>query len=326
MNKCNQGLFCEITFFSCFLYFPRFRIKLLEDENLELRTKCLDPTLSSKDPLSTNIHPLQSELVQLREQNFELNRQKHQLSVHVEIVAAENRQLWSRLSNLTKTKNDEAKEPLSPTSHQNLIRSKTFTQNNPNPKLREKFKQNEDPEDLVVDVARFAISDNSGSSEDSSEEFKKLTDELQELKLEMSRQNSALYATHERLKERKSMLVCKNCATNKKMSELPSTSTKSNGKPGETTEESSKNPDFVDIVLNTTENIDFLETKRKADALNQNDRICPMCGRIYAKGVVFEEFMEHVETHFLEGEDDLSLESINVDEPFGYQSNIIHQF
>lgn len=302
---------------------------MLEDENLELRTKCLDPKSCTKDPLSDSIHSLQSELVQLREKNFELNRQKHQLSVHVEIVAAENRQLWSRLSNLTKSNksNDEPKEPLSPTSHQNLIRSKTFTQNNPNPKLREKFKQNEDPEDLVVDVARFAISDNA-NSEDSPEEYKKITEELLELKQEMSRQNSVLYATHEKLKERRSVLVCKNCATNNKKSGELSSQANANVKlkDVEKKEEMSKNKDFVDIVLNTTENIDFLETKRKADAINKNDRICPMCGRIYAKDVVFEEFMEHVETHFLEGEDDSSLESLNVDEPYGFESNILHQF
>lgn len=254
--------------------------------------------------------------MQLREKNFELTEQKQQLSVHIEIVAAENKQLWSRLSSLTKnnTGNQESKEPLSPNSHQNLIRSKTFTQNNPNPKLREKFKQDEDPEDLVVDVARFAISDDA-LHEESSEAFKKLAEELLELKQEALKQNTALLATHQKMKERKGLMVCKNCASsNEKHANKPSTN---ESVKKETSE-------FVDVVLNTTDHIDFLETKRKADALNSNDRICPMCGRIYTKDALFQEFMEHVETHFLE--EDMSLESLNNDEPFGYGSNIIHQF
>lgn len=240
-------------------------------------------------------------------------------------MAAENRQLWSRLSNLTKISSDEPKEPLSPTSHQNLIRSKTFTQNNPNPKLREKF-QNKEPEDLVVDVAKFAISESGGSGDSSEEMMKKFTEELLVLKQEASRQNTALNVTHEKLKGGRSLLVCKNCATNSKKSEVqPQTDVNLKQNDSEKKDETSKNPGFVDILLNTTDNIDFLETKRKADAINSNDRICPMCGRIYAKDMVFEEFMEHVETHFLEN-DDISLESLNVDEQFGYASNIIHNF
>uniref|UniRef100_A0A336L256 CSON002715 protein n=1 Tax=Culicoides sonorensis TaxID=179676 RepID=A0A336L256_CULSO len=293
------------------------RIKSLEDENMELRTRYFDPKFSTTDPVSDSIHSLQIEILELREKNSELSRQKHQLTGHIEIVAAENRQLWSRLSKFTKNRDQIITEPLSPTSaaHQNLIRSKTFTQNNPNPKLREKFKQNEDPEDLVIDVAKFAISDSNGES---SEEFNKLTEGLLELKNEVLRQSETLKKTHEKLQEQKKLLVCKNCASNGKNAQaVPSNDNYRKDLP-------EQNEKFVDIVLNTTENIDFVETKRKADAINSNDRICPMCGRIYSKDVVFEEFMEHVETHFLDNDDEI--ESLNIEEPFGYTSNIIHNF
>ncbi|XP_063705277.1 protein spindle-F [Culicoides brevitarsis] len=289
------------------------RIKVLEEENLELRTKCLSATSPTLDSIPDSIHSLQSEVVQLRQKNFELNQQKEQLAAHVEIVATENKQLWSRLSNITKNLNSnedqDAKGPMSPSSHQNLIRSKTFTQNNPNPKLREKFKPNMEPEDLIIDVATFAIPDDA-TNEESSDTFKKLRETLLELKQEALKQNNILHETRTNLQEGKALQVCKKCASRSAMSEMCQKET----------------ADFVDVALNTTDHIDFLETKRKADAINSNDRICPMCGKCYAKDGVFEEFMEHVETHFLDIDDNMSLESLNIDEPFGFGSNIIHQF
>lgn len=65
----------------------------------------------------------------LREKIGELTRQKMQLTDHIAMVASENRQLWSRLSKLTKD------SQINKIKEQTLIRSKTFTQNNPNPKL-----------------------------------------------------------------------------------------------------------------------------------------------------------------------------------------------
>lgn len=141
----------------------------------------------------------------LREKINELMRQKMQLSEHIAMVAAENRQLWSRLSKLTKE--NETLEKLtseqqgSPT-HQNLIRSKTFTQSSPNPKLREKFDKNCDPADLVVDVAKFAISENYGGSD--VEGVRKLLDDMGDAKAELQRQQSALKGALAILKTKKS--------------------------------------------------------------------------------------------------------------------------
>lgn len=68
------------------------------------------------------------------------------------MVATENRQLWSRLSKLTKdnqslgTSLDKMKESANTASNsQNLIRSKTFTQNSPNPILRLKMNATDAP-------------------------------------------------------------------------------------------------------------------------------------------------------------------------------------
>lgn len=89
------------------------------------------------------------EIEMLREQVGELTRQKYQLTEHIGMVALENRQLWLRLSKLTKDNKslgvslNKIKDTLteSTAGHQNLIRSKTFTQNSPNPILRHKMMQ-----------------------------------------------------------------------------------------------------------------------------------------------------------------------------------------
>lgn len=138
----------------------------------------------------------------MREKVNELTRQKMQLSEHIAMVAAENRQLWSRLSKLTKENEtlEKLTELQTSPSHQNLIRSKTFTQNSPNPKLREKFDKNSDPEDLVVDVAKFAISENYAVGD--LEGVKRLLDDMGDTKVELIRQQNALKVALASLKEK----------------------------------------------------------------------------------------------------------------------------
>lgn len=115
------------------------RLSAVEEENIQLRTK--SGTISPFEMPGKE----QSEVELLREKVSGLTRQKMQLSEHIGMVAAENRQLWSRLSKLTKDNQtlgnslDKIKDTLVNTGHQNLIRSKTFTQNSPNPILRQKM-------------------------------------------------------------------------------------------------------------------------------------------------------------------------------------------
>lgn len=117
------------------------RLSSVEDENLELRKKS-----GSEKPFEPN-ETDQSEVHILRKTVGELTRQKFQLTEHIGMVASENRQLWSRLSKFTKDNQalgnslTKIKETLTNSSghQQNLIRSKTFTQNSPNPILRQKI-------------------------------------------------------------------------------------------------------------------------------------------------------------------------------------------
>lgn len=118
------------------------RLALVEDENMQLRMKYNSDYLELSD-VSTK-----SEVEILKEKVAQLTKQKSQLTHNVLMVATENRHLWNRLSKLTQanqmlgsqlfkindnanTSNSPTKSPASPTSPSNLIRSRTFTQDNP---------------------------------------------------------------------------------------------------------------------------------------------------------------------------------------------------
>lgn len=143
------------------------RLTAVEEENLVLRQRNASATFH--EPITrSGDRDQQQQLVndmQLEVQQLVLARQ--QATDRLTMIAAENRQLWARLSQFTKpagtwssaaddavlgadeaTGADPAKTAspattaaqTSPnTAHQNLIRSKTFTQNAPNPALRIKM-------------------------------------------------------------------------------------------------------------------------------------------------------------------------------------------
>lgn len=120
------------------------RLIVVEQENLTLRKK-----YGQDQPNRSNSMDDRTEVELLREQVGELTRQKFQLNEHINMVALENRQLWLRLSKLTKDNQtlgislNKIKTTLTEgvAVQQNLIRSKTFTQNSPNPILRQKLMQ-----------------------------------------------------------------------------------------------------------------------------------------------------------------------------------------
>ncbi|XP_055923685.1 protein spindle-F [Eupeodes corollae] len=131
------------------------RLSVVEEENDALRSRQdsdqhQSPNCSLQQNKFTSHNSL--ELDNLRSQVSELNRQKVQLSDHINMVANENRKLWSRLSQIAKEQqgNDSSQtmnennadahstgdELDSPKANQNLIRSRTFTTHSPNPNLR----------------------------------------------------------------------------------------------------------------------------------------------------------------------------------------------
>lgn len=171
------------------------------------------------------------------------------------MVASENRQLWSRLSKLTKDNQllgislDKIKDTLSGSSapaHQNLIRSKTFTQNSPNPILRQKLLQDhqqtvghakssenvsmeeivliDEPKDDANAVVRQSQSSNDQSKVSNSlgfgylndesintvlqNETKKCLEHMMDIKRELLRQQSDLEVTVSAFRQRRGKCVC----------------------------------------------------------------------------------------------------------------------
>lgn len=135
------------------------RLTAVEEENLVLRQRTASATFSDTTTRSGDREKIVLDL-QLQVQQLVLARQ--QATDRLTMIASENRQLWARLSQFTKpagTSTDDAMatddsttaaDPnstpqtqstaqTSPNAHQNLIRSKTFTQNAPNPALRVKM-------------------------------------------------------------------------------------------------------------------------------------------------------------------------------------------
>lgn len=134
------------------------RLTAVEEENADLRKK-----FGQDEPHRSAHLDARGECEQLSEQVGELTRQKYQLTEHIGMVALENRQLWLRLSKLTKDnqslglslnkiKTTLTEGTAASVAHQNLIRSKTFTQNAPNPILRQKMLQQDGSSQMDCDA------------------------------------------------------------------------------------------------------------------------------------------------------------------------------
>lgn len=180
------------------------RLALLETENSKLRLK---QTIDKKPDNSL------SEIEELRAKNAEITTQKNQLAENLNMISIENRKLWKRLSQLTKEgaspENQQGGEG-SPSNaaavnkaNQNLIRSKTFTQNSPHQLLKEKLigHQIGPEEDELEDISllkdcdfttaeklNFGVDDSESCDADS----KACVDGLAIIKKELMKQNSDL--------------------------------------------------------------------------------------------------------------------------------------
>lgn len=51
---------------------------------------------------------------------------------------------------------------------------------------------------------------------------------------------------------------------------------------------------------NVESNIEYLKQKYSTD---NDQRMCPMCGKLFSKTTTFNEFQEHVESHFIDDSD-----------------------
>lgn len=185
------------------------RLYALESENSKLRLNTVSN--SDKSSESRKDNSLISELEGLRAQNAELTLQKESIDRKLTMISTENRNLWKRLSHLTKetiSEDDITKEALADddqlgAKHANLIRSKTFTQNSPHQLLRERIAgknigpdTDDDLEDIsLINDCTFTASTDKFSSDISESveiDTRSCAEGLLNIKKEILKQNSDL--------------------------------------------------------------------------------------------------------------------------------------
>lgn len=297
------------------------RLQLLEQENVILRTRCIHN--EENDVSSTEIGKLKKDLTEITEQ-------KDHLSERVKMVTSENQELWNKLGKLVKVNNNlneqfhKINETLNQhTSPPTLLRSKTFTQNNPvikhsqknlevnenlsmeleniSLKLTDNFsKQKIELEKMCTEIENFQcgdddiITDSFGFNfeenveEEVYDEINYVLDSLKQLKEEVLLQRNALRKSvkqMECLSAKK--LNCKTCDTRKNSKIEQTTST----------------DDIPRIGVDKSTETNSLVEEERQSSLTQSlpadvEKICPVCSKHFRKEVKFEEFEQHVENHF----------------------------
>uniref|UniRef100_A0A023F955 UBZ1-type domain-containing protein n=2 Tax=Triatoma infestans TaxID=30076 RepID=A0A023F955_TRIIF len=300
------------------------RLSCLEEENLQLRIERHSiPGIAKKD---RDIH---LDNITLHKKIEELNRQKSQLSHHIFMVATENKELWERLSKLSDEKNTEtySKNLLVPSNkYTNVIPDKSLqilelckdTKEesleeislkviNSIRKTRPSLEGSEcddamewQTNALNVKGCEFNIKREDGQSELDGIIHMEIKDILDKLNLEkaMLKQQQeelkgALELMHRISKEKKSQ-TCKTCAARNneeaaagkpiKPPELPES---------DTTDIEEKDKSELEMKCSAG-----FTLKNKENAFE--DRICPLCTKFYAKSTPFDEFNDHVLSHFVE--------------------------
>lgn len=165
------------------------RLFALESENSQLRLNTLNLNNDKKSESSNSL----SEIEVLRAKNAELTLQKNQLTDNLTMISTENRKLWKRLSQLTKEDPQESPEPAAGKTNQNLIRSKTFTQNSPHQLLKEKLVGHQvGPDEDLEDVSLGCGFSTFDQEEAGDSDSKACTEQMMNIKKELMKQNSDL--------------------------------------------------------------------------------------------------------------------------------------
>ncbi|KAJ2951932.1 hypothetical protein O0L34_g4183 [Tuta absoluta] len=297
------------------------RINALETDNMRLK---LDITKNNEN--SPYVPLQEDEKYQLQQKVAELNKQKSQLMHHIFMVSCENKNLWNKVSTLKgpdKTK-DPVKHPLIRTNtyiHHSTPKSSSNYQEKYNEAsleeislklinsyiqekshLVEQYEQmaqlQDDEELLNVDSIGFTYMEDPAL--DSLKEIRSQTEKLQNLKLELAKQEKDLKIVLAKVEALvQDGFKCPSCI---------SSSTKVISSENKEIETSDSLANWATPVESSTYNNNFNDINtsayRKNETQKENidgavDKICPMCGQTFQKDVEFAEFQSHVESHFI---------------------------
>nr|CAI5826395.1 unnamed protein product [Callosobruchus analis] len=296
------------------------RIAQLEDENVGLRVRC-NRHESNESSLS--------EMDKLKEQITHLSEHRDQLQDKIRMVTAENQDLWSKLGKLInvnknlgeqlKKINDTVTQHTTP-QHATLIRSKTFTQDQPQTKVLQKnlemnekisleletvslklmdsfSKQKMELEEICSEIDKMQESEEAVINEDCGfyfdeeiendmvSEFKYLVDDLAVLKEHALQQQKVLEENLRNLETIKDSNACQICDNRQTSLQDKSTSTVDIPK---------------NIVDRATEIQHFTleESGKQTKSSPDYDQVCPFCTKLFGKHIEFSIFQQHVEEHF----------------------------
>ncbi|XP_029156874.1 protein spindle-F isoform X2 [Nylanderia fulva] len=256
------------------------RLVAAEKENMRLKLEC--SRNSSTAVVKANNSSDESTL---QEKIEELTKQKLQLSDHMFMVAAENRQLWNRLTRLTKTNKSlgEKEQSLEEISLR-LINSIMLEKSDLEQQYAEMVELQNNSE-LNLQKIGFTYPEDS----DTDSELKQLEIRLSQTKDALLGQQTRLKRTLQNLKKMRKGTTCNNCRenANKKMCQT-GTQFDSNDsfKEHGATQTSLMTPSIsIEKYSNLNDNLDIANT-------------CPLCGTVYGKSKSFTEFHEHVLNHF----------------------------
>lgn len=369
------------------------RLATLEEENTALRAAQARPPGATgpgqfRERKVANAG--QNEVETLRESVAELTRQKTQLADHISMVAAENRQLWRRLSQIAKdlpsssadgeadnnpghstssrtvnAQRDQQQRTVSSSSQsgQNLIRSRTFTKNAPNPKLRERMQRDGSSEEEMLNLEDISLLNNCGFLEtvggdllqlsllakqdeeqlqaalEANPDIRRCTEGLTDIRNEIVEQERMLKDIFNSIKLKTGSL-CQRCqdrqlsGDNKKQtkdatvevaeSEFLSVEEQAANVPATGTSQPKEDQNEPIVTTPKGGTAQFeLLLEEKLRANCGVEKICPMCGKPYGEDTLFDVFQQHVESHFL---DDSEIGELSLDRTYEYISQTVGNF
>ncbi|KAF5272287.1 hypothetical protein FQR65_LT04944 [Abscondita terminalis] len=288
------------------------RVSSLEEENLNLRSK-LSNQVDTSDTSLSEVEILKQQITQLTEQNL-------QLSNNVAMVTSENRRLWSRLSRLTQVNenlgskltkiNDTLSQP-NVLMHSTLIRSKTFTQDQPQLKLvpkniaDENNKNSLELEDISLKLICNIAKEKSELELQCSQMVEIQNNESDFVKTFAfgyeDVDDSVLIEFNQYLKELKTVrdiLLFEKQKLNVNLTKLKSTPVQCKCVVVEEPQIKTTSQ-FVQTRNDEYEEDLGLNKIHQSGSSKDCDKMCPMCSKTFSNSVCFEEFQEHVESHFI---------------------------
>ncbi|CAH1155158.1 unnamed protein product [Phaedon cochleariae] len=301
------------------------RIATLEDENVALRSKCTQIEENEQHSLS--------EMDKLRVQIAETTEQHEQLQDRVRMVSSENQDLWGKLGKLIDINknlrnqlnkiNETVDQHITPT-HTVLIRSKTFTQHEPQTKFPQKNLDINEKISLELENISLKLTDNFSKQkielermcseidemqcdngiitenfgfcfddqleEDVVDDLNVALEDLRLLKEQVLTQKEILeknLRNMQTIQNNKALQSCKSCDMKRIHQCEKATSTVDIPKTG---------------VDKCTEALLFGQDEKSSSKLKQStevEKICPICSRHFKKDTDFIEFQQHVENHFI---------------------------